>query len=208
MFKSGYSFRQAVGSVDSLVKRLKELGYEYAPLADIASVFGHVHLRKACQDHGLKPVYGVSLNVTPSIHTKKPVTDLFSFYAVDDLQPLYELIRLATSQFRYTPLLKYDQVMSVKDLIVVTGNRARLDELSPSNNLYVGLSPSCASGYAKEARERGFQFTMMQDQRYIMPEDFNWYETACGRNARTQTYPMHVLSESEWRSECERRGLL
>ena len=208
MFKSGYSFRQAVGSVDALVARLAELGYEHAPLADIASVFGHVHLDKACKEHGLKPVYGVSLNVTPSIQAKKPVTDLFSFYAVDDLQPLYELIRLATSQFRYTPLLRYDQIDTIKDLIIVTGNRARLDELSPMDNLYVGLSPSCSPGYVKDARDRGFGFTMAQDQRYIMPDDSSWYETACGHNGRTQTYPMHILSESAWKAECQKRGLI
>lgn len=207
MFKSGYSFRQAVGSVDALVERLAELGYEYAPLADIASVFGHVHLRDACKKHGLKPVYGVSLNVTPAIEAKKPATDLFSFYAVDDLQPLYELIRLATSQFRYTPLLKYEQVNAIDNLIVVTGSTARLDELLPRDNVYVGLAPSCAIGYVNWAKDRGFQFTMMQDQRYIREDDFNWYETTTGRNARAQTYPMHVLSENDWRAACEERGL-
>jgi len=203
MLKTGFSFRYAVGKPEDVVARLKTMGYSHAPIADVSSTYGWHKWRKACEVNGLVPVYGVSLYVTPSPSAKKPITDLWSFYAIDDIAPINDLVRLATSQFRYVPLLTYEQAMTAKNVIRVTGDRARLELMTPEENLFVGLSPSCAKGYIAQARERGFEFFATQNNRYINPEDKLFYEVVCGRDATQQTYPLHILSDEEWMSYCD-----
>lgn len=202
MFHTGYSFRYAVGKPSDVVAHLKAMGYSHAPIADVSSAYGWHKWRKACDEYGLNPVYGVSLYVTPNWQAKKPVTDLWSFYAIDDITPINDLVRLATSQFRYTPLLTYEQAMVAKSVLRVSGDKARLDLMTPEENLFVGLSPSCAKGFISQAKARGFEFFATQNNRYINPEDKLFYEVVCGRDATQQTYPLHILSDEEWMALC------
>ncbi len=206
--KTGYSFRYAVGKPSDVVKRLKELGYAHAPIDDVSSTYGWHKWKKACKEHDLKPIFGVSLYVTPNWQARKPVTDLFSFYAIGDITPINDLVRLATSQFRYVPMLEYDQMMAAKNVIRVSGNRARLELMAPEENLFVGLSPACAKGYIAQAKASGFEFFATQDNRYISSEDKRLYEVACGRDATNQMYPLHILSDAEWLEMCDNSSAL
>lgn len=206
-----FSFRAATGSPKEVVSRLKELGYEYAPISDIASTYGFVKWRSACEKHGLKPVYGVSLYVTPAIQQKKPIVDLWTFYAIDSIKPINEIVRKAYEQGRglprvgFTPLLRYDQLGDIGNVIKVCGYRARLEHMNPEDeNLYVGLSPACAKGFVNAASERGFKFFAHQEARYVREEDRDFYQIACGFNADLKTYPQHILAnkyienEQDW----------
>lgn len=208
MFHTGYSFRHSVGKPSDVAARLKAIGYTHAPIADVSSTYGFHKWTKVCKELDLKPIYGVSLYVTPNWQAKKPVTDLWSFYAIDDIAPINDLVRLATSQFRYSPLLTYDQAMAAKNVIRVTGDRARLELMTPEKNLFVGLSPSCAKGYIAQAKNLGFEFFATQNNRYINPEDKLFYEVVCGRDATQQTYPLHILSDEEWMSYCDNSSAL
>lgn len=188
MFKTHYSFRHAVGSPDEVCAKIKAMGYEYAPIADVASTFGWLPWRDACEKHGLKPVYGVALNVTPNVEAKKPIVDLWSFYAIDRIAPVNRLVTLATSQFRYTPLLSYEQAMAAKDVLRVTGYKPRLELIEPEPNLYVGDYPASNRKCLDRAIERGFSILPMNNAVYVDKGDQGLYELACGRNATTQTY--------------------
>lgn len=213
MFKTNYSFRQAVGTPEEVVAKLKSLGYKYAPIADIESTFGWSKWTEACQEHGLKPVYGVSLYVTPAIQAKKPVLDLWSFYATDDIADINKLVKLATAQGKslprvgFTSLIKYDQLKDFPNLIKVSGYKARADLIDFSNpKTFIGLSPSCSKGFLNRAREScKDNFFPMQDARYVEKEDKGFYEIGCGFNADLHTYPQHILSEDEWCNAIEHR---
>ncbi len=208
MFKTHYSFRAATGSPDEICKRLAELGYARAPIADIENTFAFVKWTEAAEKHGLKPIYGVSLNVVPLIEAKKPQLDMWTFYAIDDVKPLNALVRKAYEQGRslprvgFTPLLKYSDLPNVGNLVKISGYKARLDQMDASDpNLYVGLQPACAKGFIQAAIDGSFKFFALQDARYVMPEDRQFYEITCGRDADLKTWPQWIMGKDELKKE-------
>lgn len=195
--RTGYSFRDSIGKIESVVSRLKQLGYSHGSIADVGGCWGHTSWRDECLKQGLKPVYGVQLAVSPNPSAKKPVADVWTFVARDSIQPINELVALATSQFRYQPLLTYQQACAA-DCFVITGHKALLDEFEPMENLFIGLSPACSKGYVKAATAKGFDFCAAQNNRYPLVGDRGLWEVICGRGASIQTYPQHIIDKEEW----------
>lgn len=198
--RTGYSFRTAVGMIEDVMKRVQEVDYYgYAPISDRASTFGFNRWNKLAKKSGLKPVFGVELAVTPSLNAKKPVVDYWTFFAEDDVRFINELVQTATSQFRYEPLLSYDQACAARGVIKITGNRTLFEHVAPQSDLFVALSPSASRGFIREAADRGFSFVASSDNKYSLVEDKNFYDILVGRDASTQTYAQHILSMAEWR---------
>jgi DNA polymerase III alpha subunit len=205
--RTGFSFRSAVGMIDDVLDRLKEIGSETAPISDFSSTFAFNRWRKGSKKRGLRPIFGVELAVGEVIHEKKPIRDVWTFFAIDDIEKLNKLVTLATSQFHYTPCLTYEQAMAAEGVIKIAGSWSRLDLMQPAPDLFVSLSPSSSKGYLRRAKEAGFAFLACSDNRYVRkvdeehPErsDKALYEIVCGRNASTQSYPQWILSEEEWR---------
>lgn len=196
--RTGYSFRVAVGRIDDVISRLKETGSQFAPITDTASTFGYVKWKKAALKAGMRPVFGVELAVTPSLNEKKPAVDYWTFIAKDSLLPIHELISLATSQFRYQPLLTREQAWSRDDVHVVMGHRTDFTSAPSSGHLFVGLGPSLTKGQLKRGVESGHGLIAVSDNRYPCQGQQGFYETVAGRNASVQSYPQWILSPEEW----------
>lgn len=204
--RTGFSFRTASGHLDEVMDRLQEIGATAAPITDRASTFGWYKWSKICNANNIKPVYGVELAVTPSANEKKPRTDFWLFLARDDIGPINRLVELATTQFRYQPLLTVEQAFeAAKDVNVVMGHRPQVDWTQPVDGVYLGLSPSLSKGVLNQAK--GWPLAATGDNRFTTAEDAAFYETLVGRNAEMQTYPQHILDESEWRASVARLGL-
>lgn len=197
--RTGYSFRTATGKLELVMNRLVEAGYQYAPITDRASCFAWVRWAKYAKKAGLRPAFGIELGVTESLNAKKLTLDYWTFIAKDDLTDLNELFELATTQFRYEPLLTYEQAQSAKNLFKVVGHRSNLDLVEPAYDLFVSLSPSCAKGYIAKAQEKGHGLVACSDNKYTTKDDLALYEVVCGRAASTQSYDQHIQSEAEWR---------
>jgi len=197
---TGYSFRNSIGSVKDVVERLKALNYVYAPIADIASTWTFTEWAKESKMAGLKPVYGVQLAVSPAPTAKKPVSDLWTFIARDDVESINKLVSLATSQFRYTPLLTYEQALAAEGVFIITGHKAQFQHFKPQSNLFVGISPASSKGFINKAITEGHKFAAAQVNAYINETDKELWEIACGRGASTQTYPQWILSKQEWKN--------
>ena len=202
--RTGYSFRNSAGMIENVFARLQEVGATYAPISDRASTFGWVRWNKLAKKGGLKPLFGVELAVTQSLNAKKPSVDYWTFFAKDDIRDVNELVYLATSQFRYEPLLTYEQAERTKGVIKVVGSRSILSEFKPQEDLYISLSPSTSKGYFTEAMNLGHKFVATSDNKYTSDGDEGFYEVLCGRGASTQTYAQHILSEDEWRKSVRR----
>lgn len=205
--RTGFSFRAAVGKIDHVMDRLIECKYPAAPISDRASCFGWVRWAKLAKEKKLKPVFGVELAVTESLRDqqtqtyhgqKRPIVDYWTFFAHHDISELNRLITLATSQFHYQPLLTYEQAQDNK-LYKIIGSKAKLELLDPDSiGLYLGLSPSCASGYIQQAKEKMLNFIMCSDNKFPKIEDQGLYETICGINSNTQSYDQFIQKKSEW----------
>ncbi len=198
MFKTHNSFRVAFGSPEAIVPIVKAQGYPKAPIADISSTFGFVKWEEACKANDIKPVFGVSLFVTDNIAAKKPRTDLWTFYAIDDIKAVNDLVKIATEQFRYNPLLTYEQALNAKGVIKITGHRSLFEFMKPAEDLYVSISPATSKGYIKQFDPELYNFVQWQENRYPLPEDELTWEVAAGRNSSLQTYPQHILTGPEW----------
>jgi DNA-directed DNA polymerase III PolC len=126
--------------------------------------------------------------------------DFWSFFAIDDITALHDLIGLATHE-RKIPCLDYTEALKAPGLIKMAGNRLQLSALPPdaAKSFYVGLSPSTPIGLYREASAAGLTFVATSDNAYPREEDREFYRIGLGRHAGTQTYPMHILSDEEWR---------
>ncbi len=205
--RTGYSFRSAVGRIDEVITRLKEIGSTYAPITDTASTFGYVKWNKAAKKAGLKTVYGVELAVTNSINEKKPSVDYWTFIAKDSLVPINEIIGKATSQFRYQPLLTLEQALERTDVFTIVGHRADFTKIPAREGLFFGLGPALSKGQLKRAIEGGLAPITVSDNRYPSEGGQGLYETICGRGASTQSYPQWIMGDQEWMLNCKRFDL-
>jgi DNA polymerase III alpha subunit len=196
---TGYSYNHSVGHIEEVMDRLVACGYPAAPISDFCSTFGFVQWRKLAKKKELKPIYGVTINVTTGIHDKRPATCEFTFYAREKVSAIHDLIELATNQFRYTPLLTYEQVANAEGVYVIAGHRANFEHLAPAEHVFVALSPAVYPGYFRAAKERGFQFIASSENRYTNDGDRFLYETIMGRNKSTQSYAQFILDPDQWR---------
>ena len=202
--RTGYSFRTAAGMIEDVMDRVKEIGYQSAPISDRASTFGWVRWNKLAKKSGLKPIFGVELAVTDSLMAKKPTVDYWSFFAIEDIGVINRLVLLATQQFRYEPLLTYEQANEVTGAVKIVGSRSNLQLINNDENTYVALAPSTSRGYARQANDLGFKFIASSDNKFPRPDDEGFYEVLCGRGASTQTYDQFLQDEGQWRRSVAR----
>lgn len=196
--RTGYSFRTAAGTLEEAMARVKEVGWPVAPITDRASTFGWVRWAKLAKKNDLRPVFGVELAVTDSIHDKKPAVDHWLFIAEDDVAAVNKLVALATLQFRYQPLLTYEDALEAEGVIKVCGRRTKLDLIPDGADVYYGLQPGVARGHVKKAVEKGLLLVATSDNFYPRREDEGFWEVLVGRGASTQTYDQHLQTDEEW----------
>src|SRR4051812_2455102 len=96
--KTGYSFRHAIGKTDAVITRLQEIGWTSAPISDRLSTFGYQKWTKAALKANLRPIYGVDFFCPPAIGEKAPALDGWTFFAIDALRPLHDLVWRSTAQ--------------------------------------------------------------------------------------------------------------
>jgi DNA polymerase III alpha subunit len=196
--RSGYSFRAAYGHLPDVMAAIDT---PYAPLTDRASCFGFVKWTKLCKANNKQPIYGVELAVSPEPTAKKVTKSYFTFIATDNLLPLHSLVRKATAQFRYEPLLSYEDVNNLHpSLLVFPGRQALLSRISTETlgqRLMLLHSPSTPIEQLRWAAEKGLKRVASSDNFYPSPEDREAYEILCGRGATSQSFSMHILSSHE-----------
>lgn len=198
--RTGYSFRSAAGYLDSVLNRIVECGYSAAPITDRSSTFGWTKWNLLCQNKNIKPVFGVELGVTPSYTDKRPIVDYWTFIAIDDIAVVNRLVETATQQFRYEPLLTYEQAMQVDGVYKIAGHRSNLSLINPQDHLWISLSPSSSKGYIHTALKNNHKLIKTSDNNFPTKEEFPFYEILCGRNASRQTYDQHIQTQDEWLS--------
>lgn len=206
--RTGYSFRAAVGGIPEVISRVREVGWDVAPITDRASTFGWARWKKAALKEGLRPVFGVELAVAESVEERKPTVDYWTFLAFDEVGPINRLVELATEQFRYQPLLTYEQAQDGAGVafMAAAGRRAKLD-LITNEGVFYGVEPGTAKGHLRRAREKGMTLIASGDNLFPRPEDQGLYETIVGRNASTQTYDQFIQSDEQWKASASRLGL-
>ncbi len=198
MIRSGFSFKTAVGHMAEVVSRVKEIGWSVLPLTDRASTFGYVPLVKACRAAGLRPVFGVELAVSPDPFAKRPIVDHWRFLAKEHLRPIHDLIHLAGLNPGREPCLSYRQALTATGVFKIAGPRCLVDNVSQTDDFFVGLSPATPVGLYRLAKAKGLRLVACSDNYYPRLGDRELYRVVI-KEASVQTYPQHIVDDDEWR---------
>lgn len=196
--KSEYTFRAVFGHIDEVAKRCSELG-TWGGIADIDNTFGHIPWSKACKRVGIKPIYGVKLNVMedPGLKERRVRINQMTFIArtTNGLQEIYELVDTAHKQFYYKTRISYDQVNDLsEDIFILSG-------VSPDWGLITHPNVFQELGLNIPYSERNSLRASIAsiDNYYPMIEDRKVYEPfADNRLWEKRTYPLHIPDRNQW----------
>jgi DNA polymerase III alpha subunit len=198
--RSEYSFRYAYGKLPDVHNRVLELDWCAAPISDRLSTFGFTYWNELCEEVKIKPVFGVEIGVTTIFGVKGPPTSYFTFFAIDKLRSINELVFKATSKAGHYPLLSYEEACEAEDVIAIADGKVDFSQMVPENKVYIALSPSIPVGQFREAKEKGYQFIASSDNVFTYPEDQLSYHTILNKNANMASYPQYILDDKEWRA--------
>jgi DNA polymerase III alpha subunit len=194
--RTGYSFKTGYGHLKDVKARIDQLGWTRYPISDRNSTFAFNRWSKMSK----APAFGVELSVTTKYLEKNSATDWWTFFALDNLVSLNELVALSTAAPDRDPALLYEHALAAKDVLKIVGEWANLDAITPkARDLYVALSPGTPRHLYAQAKERGFKFIATSENYYAKPEDRETYRVALGKRSATQTYPLYILDDDEWR---------
>lgn len=194
--RTGYSFRTAFGHLEEVSEANP---WSFAPITDRASTFGFTKWNELSKKQNKKPVFGVELAVTPSIHEKKPARSHMTFVAKKTLAPIHKLLERATSQFRYEPLLTYNDINEINtdEIAILIGRSPSVENINVRAGLFLDAAPSTPPALLRWAQGK-IPIIASSDNKYPTVEDQTAYEILIGRTASLQTFPQHILSHSEW----------
>jgi DNA polymerase III alpha subunit len=199
--RTGYSFKHAAGHLRDVVSRVRECGFQTLAVADTFSTYSFVKLTKLAQAEGLRMVYGVDLLMARELGARRQGQDRWTFLALDSLRPLHDLIDKAALNSGREPCLTYQEALDAPGVIKVMGEAAVLSDpllAKPSPDLFLGLSPANPRGQVNLALSQGHPLLALSNNKYPREEDLEFYRVTLGRDASSQTYPMHVMSDPEW----------
>jgi len=196
--RTAYSFRYAYGKIADVHKRVMELGWPAAPISDRMSTFGFVEWDTMCEKANIKPVFGVEIGVTAQLGQKKPAVSNWTFFAINHIRSINNLVYDTTSKIGHYPLMTYDEAMGAQDVIKIADNRVLLSEIDENPNFYVSLSASTPIGLFKAIKERGYKFIASSDNVFPYAKDQLPYHTILNLNSETASYPQYILDDDEW----------
>jgi DNA-directed DNA polymerase III PolC len=198
--KTEYSFRHAYGKIEDVHNRVLQLDWGAAPISDRLSTFGFADWNKLCEEVKIKPVFGVELGVTAQLGMKRPAISYWTFFAINKLRSINELVLKTTSKSGYYSLLTYEEAMNATDVIKIVDHKVSLMDIRESDNFYLSLSPAIPIGLYRMGKEKGYKFIASSDNVYTYSEDKLPYHTLLYKNAETASYPQHILDDEEWRA--------
>lgn len=127
---SMFSLYDAMGSVEDLVGRAKEMGYDAIALTDHNSLYGTIEFYEAAHKAGLKPILGIEANIAPHKHTdRRPGIDTHAFHltllaeTMEGYKNLLTLVSISYLEgFYYKPRMDKDLLRQYgKGIIALSG---------------------------------------------------------------------------------------
>ncbi len=195
--RSEFSFRRCYGHLEKLVNNSTTA----VGVADTDNTFGHVRLQSACQEAGIKPIFGVRLMVTPLRKEKEKAWGPESVFLARNekgLREIYGLVSRAYENFYYHPYVTHNDIVGrLSDNVIVISH-----VVGPRTH-FLGVSHSTPRESFEAAHERGIAPVAINYNHYPRPEDKDVYDLLVGHRFRdTQTYPQFRLNEGEFRFVC------
>jgi DNA polymerase III alpha subunit len=197
--RSEYSFRVAYGKISDVHNRILQIGWNAAPISDRSSTFGFTNWNELCKETNIKPVFGVELGVTAMLGQNRPSISYWTFFAINNLRSINELVLKATSKPGRYPVLTYEEAIDAPDVIKIADNKVLLPNISENLGVQIALGPSIPIGLFRMAKEKEFQFIASCDNVFTNVGDKLSYHTLLYKNSETASYPQYILDDKEWR---------
>ncbi|MDO8617835.1 MAG: DNA polymerase III subunit alpha [Candidatus Uhrbacteria bacterium] len=127
---SMYSLSDALGNVNDIVERAKELGFDAIALTDHGGLYGAVEFFEVAKKRGIKPIFGVEAFLAPHKHTdRRPGIDSRAYHLTllaetyEGYKNLLRLVSLSYVEgFYYKPRMDKDLLRQYgKGLIALSG---------------------------------------------------------------------------------------
>jgi DNA polymerase III alpha subunit len=211
--KTDFSFLRAYGSPDQVTARAKDIGATWLGIADYEAAWGHVPFWTACKKVGIKPIFGVTLNIVKTLD-KTPTYDIVTVLAKNDegLRDQYAMISKSTEQFYYRPRLTWEQLSAATkhNVVIATrvtpGSRLCLEQLKYPCYIGVGIEQGFTSSLAGE-----FPSTLAVGPLYPTIGDAEAYRlvNAIGSGQRTggiSPSPRYMMTAQELKGELDELG--
>lgn len=194
--RSEYTFKQTFCFLSSMIENDPS---DIIGVADLNNTYAHYKFEKLCHKNGKSPIFGVRVMVVKDPTLKVKGRGQFGhIYIVlaknhQGLKEIYELTTLATRNFYYRPLVGLVDVWKLSDNVVVIAESYDIAERID----YLGVSfrtPKTLLDHSDLPR------VALSAHSYVKPEDREVFEIFQGNNFSGNTYPGHILSETEWMS--------
>lgn len=194
-----YSFLRGADSVDDLVLQTTRHGMPSIALTDRNGLYGAIPFQKACDEYGVKPIFGAQL-----------VTDSVSGIALAKDRNGYScLCRAITALQLHPPVTPFDLTAHLADdrkgMVILSQDVAFLDclrSLSGPDDLYIEVHPRTPRREIWEAqRQTGLPLVATNDVWFARPEDYRRHRllTAIGLNTSLSAIPANkVAGEENW----------
>lgn len=203
--RSGFSFRTCYGFLEDVMDRIDT---PYAPLTDRGSAYGFNSWSKLCEKNGKKPIFGVELAVTDSPNAKVLSLSHVTLIATTEIAPVNRALEMAFAQFKYEPLLTYNDLNKIDPSVaIILGRRIKPELLDQNREWYYADCPSTIPFMRREAKARGWKPMACSDNFYPGASDIEPFKLLLGRNASVQTWPQHILDQDEMKVYCTPEGL-
>ncbi len=212
--RSGYSLENAYGRPEYTASVMQEKLPEYDQFCIVErnSSYGFIDWNNSVVPLGKFPRFAVELAVSENSEERKPVFDYWTFLSTEEtIVELSNLIRVATANFRYRPILPIEAAIETiqKGTIAILGNRSSeklrtiiADKLKDCP-IYLPVGAHVSPVYFNEllTLSEGLPLSKLvaiQDVLYPREADRTFYEIVAGRKKQQFTYPNYILSEPEW----------
>jgi DNA polymerase III alpha subunit len=196
-FKSKFTY----GRIKQIGKHHNDTGY--LGICDVNGTYGFVQFEKYCLAEGLKPIFGVRLQVLQDKDKKTRGASgpeyIFIAKNNDGLAEINKLTKSAYENFYYKPFLLQSEVAKISENVFVIAESF----YSPERVDYIALTTTTP----RMMLEWDIPKVAINNNYYPDSTDKINYELLCGARKHgdgfrfmfnDQTYPMHILSTAEW----------
>lgn len=199
--RSEYSFRRTYGKIEDIVATSKT---PYLGVADLNNTFSHVMLEKECAKKGIKPIFGVRLEVLSDSQKRirggaGPIY-LFIAKNVDGFFEMNKLVTQAWENFYYKPMIFQSDVADLSDNVFVIAENVEDADMRLD---FIALTPSVNPFLLNLDKPKVY----VNNNYFITPDDRRVYQLMAGSQKRGAEYVykfdtkrafQHILSTEEF----------
>jgi DNA polymerase III alpha subunit len=201
--RTEYSFKSELtyGKLDRVLDFHN--GHSAIGVADVNGTYGFIRFEKLAKERGIKPIFGVRLKVIKDelVRDRSAQGPMYTFIAKNlaGYQEINTLVSKAFERFYYKAFITISDMVAITDNVFVIAEHVEtLERLD-----YIALTTTTPPMML----DFDIPKVAMNNNSYPTALDKPTYEVFCGARKHgdsfrflynNQTYPMHILTTSEW----------